>query len=160
MKRAILLLSLFGFSAPLFAADNPTADVGYRDEITLDDGYSLVISKDTEETASVSILSQDKSYLYSSFTVGNAGFVTKSVQKLILDKKSKKPAYLVELYDKSSTYGAMTSVIVYENPWWEIAIIPDDQAYVKDLDGDGAYEIITRDNKILQFEAGMFKEKR
>lgn len=157
MKRTILLLSLFGLSTPLFATESAPAELGYQEEISLGGDNKLTITKDTEYTSTVAIPSGEKAGINHSLSVFNASFLTNNVQKIIFDKKNQSPAYLVELFDMSSTYGAVTGVIVYKDKKWEIAVIPDDKFEVKDVDNDGVYEVLGKDNKVWQFDAGTFK---
>lgn len=159
MKQTILLLSLLGLSTPLLASESAPAELGYQEEISLDSDNKLTITKDTEYTSTVAIPSGEKAGVNHSLSIFNASFLTNNVRKITIDKNSQSPAHLIELFDMSSTYGAVTGVIVYKDKKWEIAVIPDDKFELKDVDGDGVYEIIGKDNKIFQFEAGEFIKK-
>jgi hypothetical protein len=137
------------------------ATSGVIKEIHLDKLNTLVVRQEDEATVNVEILYTERRNLVQKFTSGNGWVETDDIRAVKLDPSNKDPEYLITIHVRGSNYGAMIGIIVHRLIWWEFLIIPDDRFSVKDIDGDGVFEVLCErlQKKTYQLVHGVLKEK-
>ena len=107
------------------------------DPIDLGDRSTLTVSSD-EATRSVTVTLANDAELQESVTLGNADVKPDQI-KTYKFCSSCSPAYFVPVFDRTSTYGATTGIIVWQGGWWSLTVLPLSVAGVAGPDKHGAY---------------------
>ncbi|MBN1115309.1 MAG: hypothetical protein JXA66_08205 [Oligoflexia bacterium] len=93
--------------------------------------------------------------------VKNASVNDELIKKISLTGKNSED-YFITAYDKTSTFGAQTNIVVYENGTsWSVIKAPFKRGLAEDRNNDGVYEVVDYYpvEKIYLFENGVFREK-
>lgn len=103
--------------------------------IQLNERHTATIATDEDAgTLTATIFSGGE--LSTSVTLGNASFHPHSVKQVVLCRGCD-PSYFIPAWDRSSTYGATTGLVLWGRGWWTISILPLSVAGIEDPDGDG-----------------------
>ncbi len=125
-------------------------------DMPLEHGFRLVIR---EVLQSDLVLSLEKpGRMTQSITVENANIAKELIEEVVLVKGEEK-LYFLTAFDRSSTYGAQTSILLWQNKGrWQMTEAPYVRAVVEDLDGDGIFEIVETylKKKSYSFSKGLF----
>lgn len=107
----------------------------------LDDTSSLTTSFDEDARAvTVSVLYADQRTI--AITLDNANIAHADVQSVVLCQGCD-PVLFIPAYDLSSTYGAVTGLVAWqEQGYWSLSILPLARPYLEDADGDGVFSLM------------------
>ena len=74
-------------------------------------------------------------------TIENAAISEVRKVRLCSDCKEN---YFISLYDRSSTYGATTGIVAWQNEWgnWRLQVLPFSVAGIEDENKDGVFELV------------------
>jgi hypothetical protein len=121
--------------------------------------FALEIYESINDTLIVE-LRRYKNLIQKAITIGNASIKDELIQKVNLDGKGGKE-YFLTVYDRSSTYGHQTNIIIWkEGIWWNMLCAPFERGFIEDRNKDGIFEIINYypNEKIYNFHRGLFIE--
>lgn len=131
---------------------------------SLDERYSLILDSDIKDgIARVQVDYLEK--LVSSSSCGNCEFLKNEKGEIKIDTlnfSTDSRGFLVTAFIRGSNYGAEQYFIIYQNPYWNISVLPFDVAQFKDIDGDSFDEIVEYkmdDSTVYSFIAGVLIKK-
>ncbi len=132
---SIIAVSLLFVAGAGFAL----AEMAFEKVIDLGEGEQLRISDNADSVLTLTLTSDGQ--LSESYSLANASTDEDSITQHKFCAECE-PAFFVPAYDRSSTYGATTGIVVWNNPWWRLSILPLSRADAEDSDGDGVSEIV------------------
>lgn len=134
-----LIVSLVAALSLMTTAGMSMAQTPLKKTIDLGDDTRLSIAEGNDRSLTVSITSGGQ--VTESYTVGNAAVDPAEIkrQKFCQDCV---PAYFIPAYDRTSTYGATTGIVVWNPAWWRLSILPLTRPMAEDKNGDGISEIV------------------
>jgi hypothetical protein len=133
------------------------SDMRFSKDIDLGDACGLLLRETKEEAVVVLLRCAGKED--NEVRVQWAGIRDEDVQRVIF--KGGISAYFITAWDRSSTYGAQTNVVVWKGKkGWRIVKAPFVRGFVEDANKDGVYEIIDYYPKEVtySFKDGKFPE--
>jgi len=122
----------------------------------LDNGFRLVITDIAERDLVLSL--EKPGRMTQKITVENANIAPELIEEVELVKGEGK-LYFLTAFDRSSTYGAQTSILLWKSDnRWQMTQAPYIRAEVEDPDGDGIFEIVETypTRKSYAFSKGRF----
>lgn len=125
--------------ALIIGASVAVAETRFSKSLDLGEGTALSISDNADRTLTVTLLTDGR--ISEAYTLGNAITDEASIiqVKLCADCHN---AYYIPAFDRSSTYGATTGIVVWKDSWWRLSVLPFSTAQIEDTDGDGISEIV------------------
>ena len=128
----VAVISLMLVSAPVLGQDR--LDVRLEGDV----GYTLAIAQNDEKGETEISLGQ-YGVNVQTLTIGNAAFQKDAIQTVRFCAGCD-PVVFIPAYDRSSTYGAETAVLVWsQGGAWSMSILPFQRTAVRDDDGDGVF---------------------
>ena len=131
MRRiAILPLALLAFALPVHAEETT---------VSLGSDYELQVRTDEVAGTLTAVVSYGGD-LVQSVTIGNASYNPDEIAAVVLCEGCDQ-SYYIGAWDRSSTYGATTGLVVWsDGGWWRISILP---LSVAGIDGPGPQGVFT-----------------
>lgn len=123
-------------------------------EFELPEGYHLRLSTSMDDYAKVELFWETE--MQEALILAHTNFEPQPIQHYKFCPTCSASLVLL-LYDRSSTYGASTVIVVDRaSGWWELQKLPFDRPEIADLDHDGVYEISDlRHQKHYHLEQGL-----
>lgn len=115
------------------------AETRFSKELDLGEGTMLRIGDSADRALTVTLLTEGR--VSEAYTLGNAITDAASIKQVKLCAECEK-AYYIPAFDRSSTFGATTGILVWKDSWWRLSVLPFSTAKVEDSDGDGVSEIV------------------
>lgn len=151
----ILIVSIIYI--PIISGDTTFAAEAYKKTITLSNDYFLKIVESIEkETVTVHLIHNEK--VVKSIVVDNASLDDDNVQRVNLDGSGELD-YFLTAYDRSSTYGGQTNIIVWNSGRiWDMCEGPFQRGFAEDRNHDGITEVVEyyREEMVHIFIDGSF----
>ncbi len=115
------------------------AETRFSKNFDLGEGTTLRVGDSADRTLTVTLLTDGQ--INEAYTLANAMTDDASIiqVKLCADCQN---AYYIPAFDRSSTYGATTGIVVWKDSWWRLSVLPFSTAQIEDTDGDGVSEIV------------------
>lgn len=137
-RRAIAFIIAMSL-AIIAGTTSAMAEQQFVKVIDLGEGERLHISDSEDGLLTVAVTNDGN--VIESYSLANAFTDEASIkrQKFCAECET---SYFIPAYDRSSTYGATTGIVVWNNPWWRLSILPLSRADAEDSDGDGVSEIV------------------
>ena len=164
LVSAISLFIIFAMSCKGESGKGAAQNTLYGKTISLpgeEDEYILKIYESSNGTLTLELY-YDEDTLQKAMTIGNAATKDEMIQKVNLDGEGENE-YFITAYDRSSTYGAQTNIIIWERRlWWNMTCAPFERGFAEDRNKDGIYEIIEYypEEKVYNFCNGLFIEQK
>jgi hypothetical protein len=163
MKDLIKPVAIFVFAGVIFFSNGGTAGNHpqnlYSKTIPLSDNCVLKINESPNQSLTIGLYQYGN--LTKSISIGNANTKDELIVPTRFDSKGGK-YYFITAYDRSSTYGAQTNIVLWENgATWEMISAPFIRGFLEDRDKDGVFEIVERypKDRVFAFDNGLFVEK-
>lgn len=160
MKKLFFVLFAIVMSNLLFFTPKANSSEPYSKVIELSNDYSLKINESKDNTLVFELFY--KKSVKKTAVVKNASTKDDLIKKVVLSSKDNID-YFITAYDKTSTFGAQTNVIVWKvGAKWSMVVAPFTRGFVEDRDKDGIYEIVDYypAEKIYSFKNGAFILKK
>ena len=138
-NKTNLILTLVAALWLITATGMSMAQTPLKKTIDLGDDTRLSIVESNDRSLTVSITSGGQ--ITESYTVGNAAVDAAEITRQKFCKDCV-PAYFIPAYDRTSTYGATTGIVIWNPAWWRLSILPLTRPMVADKNGDGISEIV------------------
>ncbi len=115
------------------------AESRFAKNLDLGEGTTLRVGDSADRTLTVTLLTDGQ--ISEAYTLANAMTDDASIiqVKLCADCQN---AYYIPAFDRTSTYGATTGIVVWKDSWWRLSVLPFSTAQIEDIDGDGISEIV------------------
>ena len=161
-KFSLTILFLLGSNTVLAEQkDTLPENKLYSKKIKLSTDYILTVHENQDGSITLDL---SQYYLIKSIKIGNAAIKNELIKKVNLDRDNK-DEYFITVYDRSSTYGAQTNIILWdEGAGWDMLCAPFKRGFIEDENKDGIYEIVDKSEvvdgypvkKIYHFHKGFF----
>lgn len=125
--------------ALIAGASIAVAEARFAKSFDLGERTTLRIGDGADRTLTVTLLTEGR--VSEAYTLGNAITDAASIKQVKLCAECEK-AYYIPAFDRSSTFGATTGILVWKDSWWRLSVLPFSSAKVEDSDGDGVSEIV------------------
>lgn len=136
LLRLIIVTSIFIYSIHVNGAEL------FSYSMKMDNLNTLLIHEKDDQSVSIKIVSND--HLQDMVTVHNAMVTTSAIKKVIFCEDCE-TAILIKVGDRSSTFGKVTGIIVWDDGWgWRLQVLPLTIPEIEDSNKDGFFEIIDR----------------
>ncbi len=155
----ILILGIIIFiSGCSLSATQEESWIYYSKIMRLTNSYVLKIEESTYGILTFDLF--QNSILIKSIPIENSTMNDEMIELTHFDSKGGK-YYFITAYDRSSTYGATSNIVVWESgSHWDMILTPCVYGRIEDRDNDGVFEIIDEfsSERIYKFENGVFSE--
>jgi len=159
MKKTFFIILGIAMSIMFFFNTTANSSELYSKTIEVSNNYSLKINESKDNTLVFELFF--KKSLKKTAVVKNASTKDDLIKKVVLSKEN--IDYFITAYDKTSTFGAQTNVIVWRSGLkWSMVVAPFTRGFVEDRDKDGIYELVDYypAEKIYSFRNGVFILKK
>ncbi|MCP4382822.1 MAG: hypothetical protein GY798_15615 [Hyphomicrobiales bacterium] len=103
------------------------------------DEAARIATDEAAVTLTVTLTYNDR--MTTALTIANASFTPQDVKPVILCRQCE-PTYFIAAWDRSSTYGATTGLVLWKRGWWNIAVLPMSVAGIEGPDKNGVSVLI------------------